>query len=122
MRLTETPPGDFVSNLGKPTVEAKRERWRVGRSLRGSIRIGEGEIKMTIGPTVSKSKKAVKAKKAKADPAKKAEKAREEMLEAESRVKKLEASVKTAKIDLDKYTAALYRAELSVKNSKPEGV
>ena len=74
---------------------------------------------MTIGPTVSK----------KPDPAKKAEKAREEMLEAESRVKKLEASVKkleaslkTAKIDLDKYTAALYRAELSVKNSKTDGI
>ena len=67
---------------------------------------------MTIGPTVSK----------KPDPAKKAEKAREEMLEAESRVKKLEATLKTAKIDLDKYTAALYRAELSVKNSKADGI
>lgn len=62
---------------------------------------------MTIGPTSKKTK---------------AEKAREEMLDAESRVKKLEASLKKAKVEVDKYTAALYRAELSVKNSKADGI
>ena len=44
------------------------------------------------------------------------------MLDAESRVKKLEASLKKAKVEVDKYTAALYRAELSVKNSKADGI
>ena len=62
---------------------------------------------MTIGPPSKKTK---------------AEKAREEMLDAESRVKKLEASLKKAKVEVDKYTAALYRAELSVKNSKADGI
>ena len=57
-------------------------------------------------------------KKPKQDPGKKAaekvEKAKAKMIVVEIEVKKLEAALKTARTELDRHTACLYRAQLAL--------